>query len=149
MTSSHTPCPRTTTIMAEPTAPAPAYIHQQPAPSTQMSLHSPQDQSSKPLRLRGGCIPCPVSSRLHHSPTPSLVLRGRKQVLDYTHPMLLLISVFLGLPVDRLLYSLRTVHLNRYSPTLSHPVQRLLMTIYLLLECRASGLVYPQSRHTP
>lgn len=82
--------------MSEPTLTYPPTAHivsTQPAPSNDMSIErKPTD--NKPMRLRGGCIPCPVSGafiRLMSSRAPNhyYCRPERRLLLHHTPPLLL------------------------------------------------------------
>ena len=88
------------------TAPAnPAPVVQQPGANTGMSVsREAQNQEQKAERLRGGCIPLPVSLRdlLNNSDAEQIL--ERRSLLDHSHSMLLLGAC-------------RVIHIRRYFTT--------------------------------
>ena len=81
-----------------PDAPAPdspRAVTAQPQPAQPMLPSPPSDKSPDPMRLRGGCVPCPVSLLAAPAPTPPLTsprcIAGWQFLLDHPHPLLLLL----------------------------------------------------------
>lgn len=59
--TAHTSRGRTNDCDDTPASDSAAVINTQPAPAASMNTNGSKDNQNKAMRLRGGCIPCPVS----------------------------------------------------------------------------------------
>ncbi len=87
--------------MSSPQSPAAQAITQQPAPTNTMAVGAEELQSSqKATRLRGGCIPCPVSSAVLQQTNGSYV-PGWRILLRHTNSVLFLSRLLMYYAINK------------------------------------------------